>query len=151
MVARISVAAILISFLLAWLINCLPACSKGHLEKDLLDNTSESELDKENIKHPNDLKSPVKLEKVLAQGKYSDVWEGRFRGQSVAVKIFPTEAISSWRRERHMYDILPEEHSNILKLITLNTQQSGADYPLCLMMEFCENGSLRNYLKSKVS
>lgn len=206
MIVWISLAAILISLLLAGLIHRFCTCN-SHSQKTLLDGTSPSKLDEESTTtDPTDLSSPVTLEerltqgryslsfwkdyskktfdtslseldecsvthpnrsvtrdcvteecvtleKVLAQGKFSDVWMGRFRGQIVALKIFPVTAISSWRKERYINSLLSEEHSNILKLISLNdaeTQHNG-NCPLWLMMDFCENGSLMDYLKSQVS
>ena len=123
-----------------------------------MNGASPNDLDEKSMEHPNGENGPVTpecvtLEKVLFQGKYSDVWKGRFREQNVAIKIFSVTAISSWRKERDMYNFLAGEHSNVLKLITWNDAETGQrnNDLLWLMMDFCENGSLRDYLKNRVS
>ena len=84
----------------------------------------------------------IEREDILAQGKFSEVWRGSWKGKSIAVKIFPPAAISSWQREHYMYSNLLEKHSSILEIVSLKSQQIG-DF-LCLVTEFCENGSLRD-------
>ncbi|CAH3025636.1 unnamed protein product, partial [Porites evermanni] len=142
--AWISLVVILLPFTIAVFIHCLCACTKGHFERELFNKTSESELDEESVKQSFDSDNSIELEEVLAQGKFSEVWKGSCKGKSIAVKIFPPAAISSWRREHYMYSILLRKHSNILQMVSLKSQQIG-DF-LCLVTEFCENGSLRDYL-----
>ena len=128
------------------------AVFKNHSKKKLY------ELHEGSTYHPNTEEGcmtgeHVTLEKELFQGKYSNVWKGRFRKQNVAVKIFPVTAISSFQKERYIYNALTDDHPNISKMTSLyegETAHSG-NSPLWLMMDFCENGSLRDYLKSKVS
>ena len=147
--AWISLVVILLPFTIAVFIHYLRVCTKGHFERELFNKTSESELDEESVKQSFDSDNSIALEEVLAQGKFSEVWKGSCKGKSIAVKIFPPAAISSWRRENHMYSILLGKHSNILQMVSLKSQQIG-DF-LCLVTEFCENGSLRDYLLRTVS
>ena len=147
--AWISLVVILLPFTIAVFIHCLHACTKGHFERELFNKTFESELDEESVKQSFDLDNSLELEEVLAQGKFSAVWKGSCKGKSIAVKIFPPAAISSWRREHYMYSILLSKHSNILQMVSLKSQQIG-DF-LCLVTEFCENGSLRDHLLRTVS
>ena len=123
-----------------------------------LNGASPSDLDEKRMEHPNVenrsvTRECVTLEEVLFQGKYSDVWKGRFREQNVAIKIFPVTAISSWRKERDIYNLLSGEHPNVVKLITCNDAEAGQRHKdlSWLMMDFCENGSLRDNLKNRVS
>ena len=147
--AWISLVVILLPFTIAVFIHCLRACTKGHLERELLNKISASELDEESVKQSFDSDNSIEREKVLAQGKFSEVWKGSWKGKSIAIKIFPPTAISSWQREHHMYSILLGKHSNILQMVSLKSQQIG-DF-LCLVTEFCENGSLLDYLLRTVS
>ena len=144
--AWISLVVILLPFTIAVFIHCLRACTK---KEKLFNKTSESELDEESVKQSFDSDNSIELEEVLAQGKFSEVWKGSCNGKSIAVKIFPPAAISSWQREHHMYSILLGKHSNILQMVSLKSQQIGD--LLCLVTEFCENGSLRDYLLRTVS
>ena len=147
--AWISLVVILLPFTITVFIHCLRSCTKGHFGRELFNKTSESELDEESVKQSFDSDNSIALEEVLAQGKFSEVWKGSCKGKSIAVKIFPPAAISSWRREHYMYSILLRKHSNILQMVSLKSQQIG-DF-LCLVTEFCENGSLRDYLLRTVS
>ena len=147
--AWISLVVILLPFTITVFIHCLRSCTKGHLERELLNKTSESELDEESVKESFGSDSSIEREEVLAQGKFSEVWKGSWKGKSIAIKIFPPAAISSWQREHHLYSILPGKHSSILQMVSLKSQQIG-DF-LCLVTEFCENGSLRDYLLRTVS
>ena len=147
--AWISLVVILLPFTIIVFIHCLRACTKGRLERELLNKISESELDEVSVKHSFDSDNSIEREKVLAQGKFSEVWKGSWKGKSIAIKIFPPTAISSWQREHHIYSILLGKHSNILQMVSLKSQQIG-DF-LCLVTEFCENGSLLDYLLRKVS
>ena len=71
-------------------------------------------------------------------------------GQLVAVKIFPITSISAWQKERSIYELLPVGHSNVTNLITLRETRDQASAPVWFIMEYCENGSLREYLEKKV-
>lgn len=147
--AWISLVVILLPFTITVFIHYLRACTKGHLGRELLNKTSESELDEESVKQSFGSDNSIEREEVLAKGKFSEVWKGSWKGKSIAVKIFPPAAISSWQREHHMYSILLGKHSSILQMVSLKSQQIG-DF-LYLVTEFCENGSLRDYLLRTVS
>lgn len=149
----ISLAAVLLPLLIAGLISHLRRCS-GHLETKLLQVVEDSppigESDCERISQDSKPNKSVTLETVLSQGRYASVWKGHVMAQNVAVKIFPVTSTSSWQKERDIYYLLSEEHSNITKIIALKDTLEKIDEPLWLIMDYCENGSLRDYLAKKV-
>lgn len=152
-IAWISSAAVLLSLLIARLITRLRRCCKVHLETKLFDVfedslASEFNSDHERIIQDAELKKFVALETVISQGRYATVWKGRGMGQLVAVKMFQRASISAWQKERDIYELLSVGHSNITKLRTL--RETHDNDPLCFIMEYCENGSLREYLEKKV-
>lgn len=131
---------------------------KGYSKNPLANGSSSKDLREESMKSPNKENLSVRREcvtlgELVFQGKYSSVWKGHLREQNVAVKIFPVTAISSWRRELDINSLLSEGHSNIVTLITWNEARASHrnNDLLWLMMDFYENGSLRDYLKSRVS
>ena len=149
----ISLAAVLLPLLIAGLIIRLRRCRNDHLETKLFEVfqdsvTSEFNSDHERINQDAELNKFVALETILSRGRYATVWKGREMGQHVAVKIFQRTSISAWQKECHIYEHLSVGHSNITKLRTL--RETRDDDPLCFIMEYCENGSLREYLKKKV-
>jgi len=151
----ISLAAVPLPLLIAGLIARLRRCSNGHLETKLFEVvedsfTSEFNSDHERIIQDAELNKFVALETVLSQGRCATVWKGRVTGQLVAVKIFPITSISAWQKERNIYELLSVGHSNIPKLTTLREARDQDNDPLWFIMEYCENGSLREYLEKKV-
>ena len=148
----ISLAAALLPLLIAGLITRLRRC-RNHLETKLFEVvedsvTSEFNCDHERIIQDAELNKSVALETVLSQGRYATVWKGRVMREPVAVKIFPITAISAWQKERNIYELLSVGHSNITQLITL--REARDNDPIWFMMEYCENGSLTEYLENKV-
>ena len=60
----------------------------------------------------------IQLVKSVGKGRYGEVWKGKWRGESVAVKIFFTTEEASWFRETELYQTVLLRHDNILgKLI----------------------------------
>ena len=150
----ISLAAVLLPLLIAGLITRLHRCN-NHLETKLFEVvedsvTSEFNSHHETISQDAELNRLVALETVLSQGRYATVWKGRAMGQLVAVKIFPITAMSAWQKERSIYELFSVEHSNITKLITLKEARDIDNDPLWFIIDYCENGSLREYLEKKV-
>ena len=150
----ISLAVVLLPLLIAGLITRLRRCCNGHLEtklfevfEDSLTSEFNSDLD-ERIIQDAELNKFVELETVLSKGRYATVWKGCNMGQLVAIKIFQRTSISAWQKERDIYELLSVGHSNITKLRTL--RETRENELLCLIMEYCENGSLREYLEKKV-
>lgn len=153
-VVWISLAAVLLPLLIAGLITRLRRCS-NHLETTLFEViedsvTSEFNSDHERISQDAELNKIVALETVLSQGRYATVWKGRVMGQLVAVKIFPVTAISAWQKERNIFELFSVGHSNITKLMTLKEARDRDNDPFWFIMDYCENGSLREYLEKKV-
>ncbi|XP_078378175.1 TGF-beta receptor type-2-like [Oculina patagonica] len=148
----ISLAAVLLPLLIAGLINRLRRCN-DHFETKLVEVVEDSALGEtysEKIIQDAEQSKSVVLETMLSQGRYASVWKGRVMDQLVAVKIFPVTAFASWQKERDIYDLLSVEHSNVTKLIPWNEAGDRENDPLWLIMDYCENGSLRDYLRQKM-
>ena len=151
----ISLTAVLLLLLIAGLTTRLRRCCNGHLETKLFEVfedslTSEFNSDLgERIIQDAELNKFIALETVLSKGRYATVWKGRNMGQLVAIKIFQRTSVSAWQKERDIYELLSVGHSNITKLRTLRETREN-EPALCLIMEYCENGSLREYLEKKV-
>jgi len=59
----------------------------------------------------------ILLIKSIGKGRYGEVWKGKWREESVAVKIFFTTEESSWRRETGLYQTVLLRHDNILGML----------------------------------
>ena len=92
----------------------------------------------------------IHLVRSIGKGRYGEVWKGKWRGESVAVKIFFTTEEASWFRETEIYQTVLMRHENILGFIAADIKGTGSWTQLFLITEYHENGSLHDYLKSRV-
>ena len=53
----------------------------------------------------------------VGKGRYGEVWLAKWRGESVAVKVFFTTDEASWFRETEIYQTVLMRHENILGFI----------------------------------
>ena len=56
----------------------------------------------------------ITLIRSVGKGRYGEVWKGKWRDESVAVKIFFTREEASWFRETEIYQTVMLRHENIL-------------------------------------
>lgn len=92
----------------------------------------------------------IQLIEVVGKGRYGEVWRGRWRGEHVAVKIFPARDEKSWFREAEIYQTVMLRHENILGFIAADNKDSGTWTQLWLVTDYHENGSLFDFLNRTV-
>ncbi|XP_056146403.1 bone morphogenetic protein receptor, type IBb [Lampris incognitus] len=90
----------------------------------------------------------IQMVKQVGKGRYGEVWMGRWRGETVAVKVFFTTEEYSWFRETEIYQTFLMRHENILGFIAADIKGTGSWTQLYLITDYHENGSLYDYLKS---
>ncbi|XP_050297892.1 bone morphogenetic protein receptor type-1B isoform X3 [Anthonomus grandis grandis] len=88
----------------------------------------------------------IQMVKQVGKGRYGEVWQARWRGEKVAVKIFLTTEEQSWFRETEIYQTVLMRHENILSFIAADIKGSGWTQML-LITDYHENGSLYDYLQ----
>jgi predicted Ser/Thr protein kinase len=59
---------------------------------------------------------------ILGKGRYGEVWMGKWKGESVAVKIFSSRDERSWFREAEIYQTVMLRHDNILGFIAADNK-----------------------------
>ena len=64
----------------------------------------------------------IQLHEIIGQGRYGEVWRGRWRGENVAVKIFHTRDERSWFREAEVYQTVMLRQDNILGFIAADNK-----------------------------
>ena len=79
-------------------------------------------------------------------GRYGNVWKGRWMEQYVAVKVFASKDEQSWAREVEIYQTAMLRHTNILGFIAADNNDNGAWTQLWLVTDYCEFGSLFDFL-----
>ncbi|XP_017776183.1 PREDICTED: TGF-beta receptor type-1 isoform X1 [Nicrophorus vespilloides] len=88
----------------------------------------------------------IQLIEIIGQGRFGEVWRGRWRGENVAVKIFSSREERSWFREAEIYQTVMLRHDNILGFIAADNKDNGTWTQLWLITDYHEHGSLFDYL-----
>ncbi|XP_071488174.1 bone morphogenetic protein receptor type-1B-like [Diadema antillarum] len=92
----------------------------------------------------------VQLIRPLGKGRFGEVWKAKWRGESVAVKIYCTAEEASWFRETEIYQTVLMRHTNILSFIAADIRGSGSYTQLFLISEYHEHGSLYDFLRVNI-
>lgn len=64
----------------------------------------------------------IQLNEIIGKGRFGEVWRGRWRGESVAVKIFSSRDEKSWFREVEIYQTIMLRHEDILGFIAADNK-----------------------------
>ncbi|TMS38466.1 hypothetical protein L596_005186 [Steinernema carpocapsae] len=92
----------------------------------------------------------LELGEVVGRGRYGEVRKAAYRGRTVAVKTFYTTEEDSWRNERAIYETNMLNHDNILQFVAADISSVDSMTQMLLITDFCEYGSLYDYLRSGV-
>ncbi|XP_045464580.1 TGF-beta receptor type-1 isoform X2 [Harmonia axyridis] len=92
----------------------------------------------------------IQLVESIGQGRFGEVWRGRWRGENVAVKIFSSREERSWFREAEIYQTVMLRHENILGFIAADNKDNGTWTQLWLITDYHEYGSLFDFLDRNV-
>ena len=88
----------------------------------------------------------------LGEGNFGEVWKGKYKGQmDVAVKMLKL-SVQAGPKEKEAFIVEAKtmhkfSHPKIVKIIGVCTQS----WPMMIVTEFIENGSLSNYLRDSFS
>ncbi|CAG9855848.1 unnamed protein product [Phyllotreta striolata] len=88
----------------------------------------------------------IQLMEIIGQGRFGEVWKGKWRGENVAVKIFSSREERSWFREAEIYQTVMLRHDNILGFIAADNKDNGTWTQLWLITDYHEHGSLFDFL-----
>ncbi|XP_060879283.1 TGF-beta receptor type-1-like isoform X1 [Metopolophium dirhodum] len=88
----------------------------------------------------------IQLGVPIGKGRFGEVWQGKWRGEQVAVKIFSSREERSWFREAEIYQTVMLRHDNILGFIAADNKDNGTWTQLWLITDYHENGSLFDFL-----
>jgi TGF-beta receptor type-1 len=124
----------------------IPGQISGQTLKDLLDNTTSGSGSGLPLLVQRSIARQIQLIEIIGKGRFGEVWKGRWRGESVAVKIFSSRDERSWFREVEIYQTVMLRNENILGFIAADNKDNGTWTQLWLITDYHENGSLFDYL-----
>ncbi|XP_028265200.1 anti-Muellerian hormone type-2 receptor-like [Parambassis ranga] len=104
----------------------LPACSCY--------TTKSSEIDM----------SHIELQQVLGQGHFATVFQGRYKGSAVAVKVLPAGWKHKFNTEKEVYELPLMKHAGIVHF--LGSGRRPDDSSWFIVLQFAEYGSLHSFL-----
>ncbi|XP_061783716.2 tyrosine-protein kinase ITK/TSK isoform X1 [Nerophis lumbriciformis] len=81
----------------------------------------------------------------VGRGQFGLVLQGRWREKKVALKIIKQECMSNEEFKEEARIMMRLCHSKLVQLYGVCTQRS----PMCLVLEFMDNGCLSDYLRNK--
>ncbi|XP_076272725.1 TGF-beta receptor type-1-like isoform X1 [Rhynchophorus ferrugineus] len=123
-----------------------PILSKGVSLKHMIEMTTSGSGSGLPLLVQRSIARQIQLIEIIGQGRFGEVWRGRWRGENVAVKIFSSREERSWFREAEIYQTVMLRHENILGFIAADNKDNGTWTQLWLITDFHEHGSLFDFL-----
>lgn len=123
-----------------------PYVMPGETLKDMLDQSSGSGSGLPLLVQRTIAKQ-VTLIRSVGKGRYGEVWQARWRGEDVAVKIFLSHCESSWQRETEIYQTVLLRHESILGFIASDIIGSNQVTQMYLISDYHPYGSLYDFLR----
>ncbi|XP_041861115.1 bone morphogenetic protein receptor type-2-like [Melanotaenia boesemani] len=88
--------------------------------------------------------SGIELLQVVSQGHFASVFQGKYKGSEVAVKVFTAGWKQKFTTEKDIYELLKMKHSGIIRF--LGTGRKPDDNSCFIVLEYAEYGSLHSFL-----
>lgn len=89
---------------------------------------------------------PIHLIEEKAHGRFGSVWRAQYKGDEVAVKVFPMSNKNSWQTEQEIFKLSHMKHPNILEFIG-SEKRVEQQTVFWLITSYHTLGSLCDYLK----
>ncbi|KAM6924806.1 bone morphogenetic protein receptor type-2-like isoform 2-T2 [Xenentodon cancila] len=88
--------------------------------------------------------SGIDLQQVVGEGHFATVFQGKYNGSVVAVKIYPAAWRHKFTKEKEIYELPLMKHSGIAQF--LGTGQKPEDDSWFIVLQHAEYGSLHSFL-----
>ncbi|PAV74977.1 hypothetical protein WR25_10185 [Diploscapter pachys] len=90
----------------------------------------------------------ISLVRRLSQGSFGEVWQGSWKGEAVAVKIFNSRQQMSWLSELSFYQKYLSKHRNIVGVLGSDRKDLADHIELWIIMEYFPNCSMFEYVEA---
>uniref|UniRef100_A0A8D3D210 receptor protein serine/threonine kinase n=1 Tax=Scophthalmus maximus TaxID=52904 RepID=A0A8D3D210_SCOMX len=88
----------------------------------------------------------IELQQILGRGYFATVWQGKYQGTTVAVKVFPAGWRHHFTAEREVYELPLIKHAGILSFLGTGTKPDDSSW--LIVLQIAEYGSLHSFLSN---
>ncbi|XP_068449584.1 anti-Muellerian hormone type-2 receptor-like isoform X2 [Clinocottus analis] len=85
----------------------------------------------------------IELQHIVGHGHFAIVWQGKYKGSTVAIKVFPAGWKQKFTAEKEVYELPLMNHAGIVHFLGSGRKPDGSSW---LIMQLAECGSLHSYL-----
>uniref|UniRef100_A0A3P8VT48 receptor protein serine/threonine kinase n=1 Tax=Cynoglossus semilaevis TaxID=244447 RepID=A0A3P8VT48_CYNSE len=111
-------------------------------------NSSPSPLCSCQTTEPSDVDiGDIELQQILGHGSFSTIWQGKYQGSTVAVKVLPAAWKQKFTAEKEVYELPLMKHAGILHF--LGTGRKKDDGGWFIVLQSAECGSLCSFLRER--
>ncbi|XP_045931268.1 bone morphogenetic protein receptor type-2-like isoform X1 [Micropterus dolomieu] len=86
----------------------------------------------------------IELQQIVGHGHFATVWQGKYQGSMVAVKVFPAGWKHIFTAEKEVYELPLMKHAGIVDFLGTGWKPDGGSW--LIVLQFAENGSLNSFL-----
>ncbi|XP_074499039.1 bone morphogenetic protein receptor type-2-like isoform X5 [Sebastes fasciatus] len=86
----------------------------------------------------------IELQQIVGRGHFATVWQGKYQGSVVAVKVFPAGWKHQFTAEKEVYELPLMKHAGIVHFLGSERKPDGGSW--LIVLQFAECGSLHSYL-----
>ncbi|XP_054473773.1 anti-Muellerian hormone type-2 receptor-like isoform X1 [Anoplopoma fimbria] len=86
----------------------------------------------------------IELQQIVGRGYFATVWQGKYKGSIVAVKVFPVGWKHNFTAEKEVYELPLMNHAGIVQFLGSGSKPDGGS--LLIVLQYAECGSLHSYL-----
>ncbi|KAK5912246.1 hypothetical protein CesoFtcFv8_002140 [Champsocephalus esox] len=86
----------------------------------------------------------IELQQIVGRGHFATVWEGKYKGSMVAVKVFPEVWKHTFTAEKEVYELPLMKHAGIVNF--LGSGRTPYESSWLIVLQLAEYGSLHSYL-----
>ncbi|XP_039653578.1 anti-Muellerian hormone type-2 receptor-like isoform X2 [Perca fluviatilis] len=86
----------------------------------------------------------IELQQIVGNGHFANVWQGKYQGSMVAVKVFPAGWKTKFTAEKEVYELPLMKHAGIVHFLGTGRKPDGGSW--LIVLQFAECGSLHSYL-----
>ncbi|XP_033994610.1 anti-Muellerian hormone type-2 receptor-like [Trematomus bernacchii] len=86
----------------------------------------------------------IELQQIVGRGHFATVWQGKYKGSMVAVKVFPAGWKHTFTAEKEVYELPLMKHAGIVNFLGSGWTPDESSW--LIVLQLAEYGSLHSYL-----